>query len=75
MEGLCEALCPVTLVVGAQTPSMSLEALRAQGLPLPRGPGESHVLETHDQQWDPTPLPQPGAHFQPSRQLQSQEPW
>lgn len=50
---------------GTQTPSMSLEALRAQGLPLPHGPGESHVLETHDQRWDPMPLPQPGAHFQP----------
>lgn len=51
MEGLTgalclyEALCPVTLVVAAQTPSMSLEALTAQGLPLPPGPGESHVLE------------------------------
>lgn len=42
---LCEALYPVTLVVGAQTPSMSLEALRAQGLPLPPWPGESHVSE------------------------------
>lgn len=60
---LREALCPEA--GGTQTLSMSLEALRAQGLPLPHGPGESHVLETHDQRWDPMPLPQPGAHFQP----------